>query len=290
MLCAEQGDFANCSLASKQLKMLNDYMDPQLRIRASMQLIKDIESLREQLKSNKTGLPERLLRLCFNIKRESFKATFIKGGPSLLGSYDFLLVAGKYFFYETDYEYSHEALEQAVKLRPNLFEPNFLAVQAWVNKQVTADKPLPTAPYEAKIKYYADNILNSKDIKKEHKKTMMSFLASAEQKANRIYTARTMLQKTISLNPNDLKLRLQLGLLEEKSGNLKEAKKIYESAVAMKLMDPQTEKLIYRQLLKLYSLFGEKNKQVDTATKALALFPGDTEFKKFAGERTPAAQ
>jgi hypothetical protein len=100
-------DFANCSLANKQLKLLNDYMEPQLRVRAAQSLIKDIELLRPHIDKNTTGMPDRLLRLCFDIKKESFVATFVKGGSAMFGSYDFLMAAGRFFFIEKMWKSSH---------------------------------------------------------------------------------------------------------------------------------------------------------------------------------------
>ncbi|MEZ4816127.1 MAG: hypothetical protein R3A80_13145 [Bdellovibrionota bacterium] len=287
------GDFAHCSLANQQLKMLNDYMESELRIRASQFLIQDIEELRPMIIKNTTGLPDRLIQLCFDIKRRAFKTTFVKGGPALYGSFEFLMAAGKYFFYEQEYSIAHDALEAAVKLRPNLFDPNYYALQAWTFTQVTAEKPVPTAAYDRKVKSYVENLLKTKDIKPDQKRIVLGFLAGAEQKASQIYTARTLMNRSLALNPQDLKMRLQLGLLEEKAGRFAEAKKVYEEAIALKIIDPVTENAIYKNLLRLYGILGEKDKQKLTAQRALALHPKDPYFKKLSNkvdaQRAPAS-
>lgn len=285
---SNDGDFANCSRASKQLKMLNDYMEPELRIRASQALINDIEALRPHVVKNTTGLPDKLIKLCFDIKRNAFKATFIKGGPSMFGSFEFLMSSGKFFFYEQDYVTAHDAFEEASRLRPNLFDPSFYASQAWIYKQVTAEKPVPTAAYERKLKDYVEKMIKSKDIKPDQKKTVLRFLAGAEEKASKLYTARTMLQRSISLNPSDLRARLQLGEVEEKAGQFPSAIKVYEAAIGTKVIDPPTEKTIYTKLLRLYALMGQKKKLADTAARAIALYPGDKEIQFFQGNRSPA--
>lgn len=286
----QSGDFANCSLANQQLKMLNDYMEPDLRIRASQSLVQDIELLRPHTVNNKTGLPDRLIKLCFDIKRNAFKTTFVKGGPSLFGSFEFLMAAGKYFFYEQEWADSFDAFEAAVKLRPNLYEPSYLALHALVYTQYTAEKPMPVTAYNRKVKDFVEKMLKSKDIKPDEKIVVLGFLAGAEEKVSKIYTARTMLQRSINLNPSDLKVRLQLGELEESAGQFRDAQKVYETALAAKLMDQPTEKKIYANLLRLYALLGETQKLAQTAQQALALYPTEPYFKNMAGQRAPATK
>jgi tetratricopeptide (TPR) repeat protein len=148
---------------------------------------------------------------------------------------------------------------------------------------------VPPAAYEKKIKDYVENMLKAKDIKPDQKKVVLRFLASAEERSSKLYTARTMLQRSINLNPTDLKVRLQLGQLEESAGRFLTARKVYEDALATKVMDPPTEKQIYVRLLRLYSLLGEKKKQSDLVVRALALFPNDAEIKAFQSKRLPAS-
>jgi len=284
----QSGDFANCSLANQQLKMLNDYMEPDLRIRASQSLVQDIELLRPHTVNNKTGLPDRLIKLCFDIKRNAFKTTFVKGGPSLFGSFEFLMSAGKYFFYEQEWPVSLDAFEAAAMLRPNLYEPSYLALHALVYTQYTAEKPLPVIAFNRKVKVYVEKMLKSRDIKPEQRRVVLGFLAEAEQKVSKVYTARTMLQRSINLSPTNLQARLQLGELEEGAGQFREALKVYEAALAAKLIDPPTEKKIYANLLRLYALLGETQKLAQTAQQAVALYPSEAYFKNMAGKRTPA--
>jgi tetratricopeptide (TPR) repeat protein len=288
-LTAFADDFAHCSLANEQLKLLNDYMDTDVRIRASQSLIDDIEILRPQIEKNTSGLPNKLIKLCYDLKRRAFQATFVKGGPALYGSYDFLISTGKFFFYEKVWKTSHEAFDSAAKLRPNLFEPNYLALQAWTYTQVSADKPVPPAAYQRKVREYVDRMLKSKDIRPEEKQIVLGFLASNEERSAKIYTARKMLERSISLAPSDVGPRLQLGELEERAGRFADAKKIYEAALLLKNADSKAKKQVYVRLVRMYSLFGEQEKLNQSLKQALSNYPSDPYFKEIAKHRSPAS-
>ncbi len=285
---AAASDFANCAAANKQLKMLNDFMKTDLRIAASQVLIKEIEQLRPHIEKNTTGLPDKLIKLCYNIKRQAFQATYLKGGANLYGSYEFLIAAGKFFFFEKAWPTSLDSFEGAARLRPNLFEPNYLALQALIYTQITAEKPISANSYQRKIKGFVDNMMKAKDIKPEERKVMMSFLAQAEEKISKTYSARTMLEKSVSLNPQDKNIRLQLGELEERAGRFNNAKKVYEDALAVKTPDAVAEKKILTQLSRMYVLFGEEAKLKALVTRALNAFPQDAYFKQLNQSRMPA--
>jgi tetratricopeptide (TPR) repeat protein len=286
---AQAKDFAHCSLANQQLKLLNDFLEPEIRIRASQSLITDIEELKPHIIKNTSGLPTKLIQLCYNIKKRAFQATFVKGGPALYGSYDFLLAAGKYFFFEKIWATSHEAFENAAKLRPNYFEPNYLALQAWVYTQIAAEKPVPAEAYQRKVRSYVDNMLKSKDIRPDEKRLILGFLAGAEEKSSKIYTARAMLESSVALNPADLNARLQLGELEERAGRFVQSKKVYEDALALKIEDPMAKKKIYVRLARVYALFGELDKLDDVLKKALLLDPKDPYFLELSKRRSLAS-
>ena len=277
----DQSDFANCSLANKQLKQLNEFVPSELRVQAAQILMQDLDLLRPQLEKNTTGLPNKLLRLCYDIKRQAFESVFTKGAADLYGYFDFLMTSGRFFFYEKAWEAAYQVFEAASKMQPRLLVPNHYALQSWMMFQLTTEKPVSTEVYMQTSRRYISAMMSAQDVTEVQKKSINQYLGIIEEKSNKIYTARKMNENAVALDPNNLKLRLSWGEFEERSGRFEEASKIYSDAIALKVDDKETKKKIFMRSLSLLKRVGAKDKLNKQVKEALAAFPNENEFNTF---------
>lgn len=279
-------DFAHCSKANNQLKQMNGFFPTELRVQAAQLLMRDLDLLRPQLVNNSTGLPAKLLKLCYDIKRKAFESVFTKGSEDLYGHFDFLMTSGRFFFYEQAWHASYNVFEAAAKIQPALIDPNHYALQAWIMYQLTTEKPVSSEAYLQTSRKYISAMLKSKDVTDSNKKFISHYLGIIEENANKIYTARKMKENAVALDPQNLKLRLAWGEFEERSGQLEEASKIYTDAIALKSDDQATLKDVYFRLLALMKRTDQKAALSKHLNKAMALFPGEKSFQAFKEKKT----
>ncbi len=274
-------DFAHCSQANKQLKKLNGFFPSELRVQAAQMLMQDLDLLRPQLANNSTGLPMKLLKLCYDVKRKAFESVFTKGTEDLFGNYDFLMTSGRFFFYEQAWLASYNVFEAAAKIQPNLIDPNHYALQAWIMHQLTTEKPVSTEVYMQISRKYISAMLKAKDVTENNMKFINQYLGIIEEKSNKIYTARKMNENAVALDPKNLKLRMAWGEFEERSGQFEQASKIYSDAIGVKSEDKDTLKGIYMRSLALMKRMDQKEALAKRLKKAMALFPQERAFQAF---------
>lgn len=288
-----QSDFAHCSQANKQLKQLNGFFPTEARIQAAQLLMQDMNLIRPHLEKNKTGLPDKLLKVCYAIKRQSFETVFTKGTEDLFANFDFLMTAGKFFFYEREWQASYNVFEAAAKLQPSLLSPNHYALQAWTMMQLTNEKPVTTEIFMQVCRKYISSMLKVRDLSDENRKYINQYLGIIEEMANKVYTARKMKENAVGLDPQNLKLRLSWGEFEERNGQFEEASRIYADAVDVKTTDKATLKEIYLKSLSLLKRTKSNEMLKKQLKKALAVFPQDKSFNEFrekSKSRNPSVQ
>ena len=285
-----ESDFAHCSLANKQLKQLNAFVPTELRVQAAQMLMQDLDLLRPQLEKNKTGLPNKLLKLCYDVKRQAFESVFTKGAADLYGYYDFLMTSGRFFFYEKAWEASYQVFEAAAKMQPRLLDPNHYALQSWMMFQLTTEKPASTEAYMQTSRKYISAMMNAKDVNEVQKKSINQYLGILEERSSKIYTARKMNENAVALEPENLKLRLAWGEFEERNGQFEEASRIYSEAIALKTGDKETQKTIYMRSLALLKRIGSKDQLKKQVKEAVATFPRESSFKAFKEKSAPSKE
>lgn len=280
-------DFGHCTLANEQLKKLNDYTPTDVRVLAAEALMADLDQLRPNLEKNKTGLPNRLIKLCYQIKRKAFEAVFVKGSANLYGKYEFLMTAGRFFFYEKAWEASYRAFEAASKMQPRLFDPNHNALQAWMMFQITNPKPAGSDAYLRTGRKYLNAMLNANDVTPNQKLVISKYLGGLEERSSKVYTARKIHQSAVNLDPANIKLRLDWGEFEERSGDYAKALKVYKDAMAVATNDKANMKLVHMRALRIYGLQGNTAQFKPGLARVMALYPGDPDIAKLANTPIP---
>ena len=87
----------------------------------------------------------------------------------------------------------------------------------------------------------------------------------------------------------NLKIRLNWGLFEERSGRFEDAQKIYEAALAVTSLDIPLQKQIALKLLKLYEVQGKRKEHQKRLAWAQSYFKGDLDVKNIQPMRLPAS-
>lgn len=286
-------DFAHCTKANKQLKQLNGFFPTEARVQAAKLIMQDMNLLRPHLEKNKTGLPDKLIKVCYAVKRQSFESVFTKGTEDLFGNFDFLMTAGNFFFYEREWQAAYNVFEAAAKLQPSLLNPNHYALQAWIMLQLTTEKPVTNEIFMQVCRKYISSMLKVRDLSEVNRKYINQYLGIIEEMANKVYTARKMKENAVALDPQNLKLRLSWGEFEERNGQFEAALRVYAAAVDVKTTDKETLREIYFRSLNLLKRTKSNEQLKKQLKKALALFPRDksfNDFKEVGIPKSPATQ
>ena len=283
-------DFANCRNASKQLKFTNEAAPNELKVQAASVLISEMEELLPMFEKNTTDMPQKLLQLCFETKHKAFENLFLNGNEALFETFDFLMAAGKFFFFDKNWDLSHKSFDKAAKQKSNLFEPSFYALRSWVVLQATSEKPLPQDVYLRKAREYYKSIVKAKDSTKFRQKLGTETLAYLENYSQNVYSARANFKTAANMEPKNLELRLRWGFFEEGAGRFDDAIKIYEDALALNIVHPVFSKEISIRVLKLYELQGYTQKHGNRLAQVKKDFPNDPEVIGLQALRSPASK